>query len=386
MPDVVVVGAGMVGAACAYHCARAGLSVAVVDRAGVAGGTTGSGEGNILTSDKEEGPEFELGLYSRRQWLALADELDGRTFELERKGGLAVSLDEAMALDLFRTAASQQIQGIVAQVVSGRELKSLEPHLTPNVSGAVYYPEDLQVNPMQAAARLVRGARDLGAEVWLGVDVVGFIRSPAGDGPVRGVRTNAPDCPEIYGDWVINSAGPWAGSLSSLAGADLPIEPRRGVILVAERLPAVVHRKVYGADYRDTVISGGAGVVSSPVIEATKSGTVLIGSTRERVGFDQVIDASLLDHLARAATRYFPVLEDCSAIRYYAGFRPYSPDNLPMIGPDPRVPGLVQACGHEGSGIGLSAGTGAIVADLILGQPTGIEAAPFRPERFEEGR
>ncbi|MFJ7042870.1 NAD(P)/FAD-dependent oxidoreductase [Streptomyces sp. NPDC101112] len=373
--DVVVVGAGMVGAACALYAARAGLDVTVVDRGPVAGGTTGAGEGNLLVSDKEPGPELELALLSNRLWTELASEPGlGTAFEYDPKGGLVVaSAPEGLAA-LEKFAAGQRTAGVAAETVTAGQLRDLEPELAPGLAGGVYYPQDAQVMPTLAAAHLVRAS---GARLLTGRTVTGVLRTP--DGAVRGVRT---DRGEIHAPAVVNAAGTWGGEVAALAGVHLPVLPRRGFVLVTEPLPPLVRHKVYAADYVADVASDSAALQTSPVVEGTAAGPVLIGASRERVGFDRSFSLPVVRALAAGATRLFPFLERVRAMRTYVGFRPYMPDHLPAIGPDPRVPGLFHACGHEGAGIGLATGTGQLIAQVLGGRTPDLDLTPFRPDRF----
>jgi glycine/D-amino acid oxidase-like deaminating enzyme len=376
MADVVVVGAGVVGAACAYFAARAGLAVTIVDRGPVAAGTTGAGEGNILVSDKEPGPELELALLSNRLWRELAG-LGG--FEFEAKGGLVVAETAEILGALTALATAQAGRGVEHAPVAAGELPGYEPHLTRELAGGVFYPQDAQVQPMLAAARLVQHAP--GATLRTGVTVTGFLR----DGErVTGVRTDKGDIPAGA---VVNAAGTWSGELAALAGLELPILPRRGFILVTEPVSGrlgvpLIRHKVYTAAYVTDVASDSAGLSTSAVIEGTPAGTVLIGASRERVGFDRTTSIPVLERLARQAVRLFPALADRRVIRSYCGFRPYCPDHLPVIGADPRAPGLYHACGHEGAGIGLAPATGNLIAGQITGAAPGADLVPFRPERF----
>src|SRR5439155_17647755 len=121
---------------------------------------------------------------------------------------------------------------------------------------------------------------------------------------------------------------------------------------------------------------------TSAVVEGTPAGTILIGASRERVGFDRTFALPVLRRLAAQAVELFPFLAGIRLLRAYRGFRPYSPDHLPVIGADPRVPGLFHACGHEGAGIGLAPATGELIARELAGKPAGLDPAPFRPERF----
>ncbi|MGI3786455.1 MAG: NAD(P)/FAD-dependent oxidoreductase, partial [Janthinobacterium lividum] len=374
--DLVVVGAGAVGAACAYFAAREGLRVVVVDRGPVAGGTSSSGEGNLLLSDKEPGPELELALLSHRIW---TDDLaeHGRHWEYESKGGLVVSDDDAGVQALGELAVHQRTAGIDAVPVGTDDLPAYEPFLTRDLAGGMFYPQDAQVQPMLLTAHLLRLARELGARVVTGASVTGFLRE--GDAVV-GVRTSSG---QVSAPAVLNAAGTWSGDVALLAGVHLPVLPRRGFVLVTQPLPPVVRHKVYGASYVADVASSDEALQTSPVVEGTPSGTVLVGASRERVGFDRTPSLPVLARLAAAAAALFPVLRDASLIRAYAGFRPYCPDHLPVIGPDPRAPGLWHACGHEGAGIGLCVGTGSLLASALTGRPTELDLHAFRPERFD---
>ncbi|WP_432840191.1 NAD(P)/FAD-dependent oxidoreductase [Dactylosporangium sp. CA-092794] len=381
--DVVIVGAGIVGAACAYHAVRAGLSVCVVDRGPLAGGTTGAGEGNLLVSDKEPGPELDLALLSNELWRAMAGvPVGGATFgaraELDPKGGLVVAASDTTLTALAGLAAHQAAAGVTAEPVTADGLRDHEPNIAAGLAGGFRYPQDMQVQPMLATALLLRLVRDAGATTLFGEPVTEFLR--AGD-RVTGVRTPRHT---LAAGAVVNCAGTWAGAVAELAGAPVPVAPRRGFILVTEPLPRVVRHKVYFADYVADVASDDAGLQASPVVEGTASGTVLIGATRERVGFDRTWSPEAIRRLAAAAVRLFPFLAGVVALRAYRGFRPYCPDHLPIIGPDPRAPGLWHACGHEGAGIGLSAATGRLIAQSLRGEPADLPLHPFRPERFAE--
>ncbi|MET7621752.1 FAD-dependent oxidoreductase [Streptomyces sp. NPDC005408] len=374
--DVIVVGAGVVGAACAYYAARAGLAVTVIDRGPVAGGTTGAGEGNLLVSDKEPGPELDLAMLSAGLWRELAELLPPQ-IEYEAKGGLVVASGEDGMRSLRDFAAGQEKAGVRAEEVPADRLQDLEPHLAPGLAGGFHYPQDAQVMPALAAAHLLRAGGDR-VRLSLGEEVTGLLAEA--DGSVRGVRTVAGD---VHAPYVVNAAGTWGGEFARLAGVELPVLPRRGFVLVTEPLPRVVRHKVYAADYVADVASGSAALQTSAVVEGTPAGPVLIGASRERVGFDVTLSTEVLRRLAAQATALFPFLAGVRAMRPYAGFRPYLPDHLPAIGPDPRVHGLLHACGHEGAGIGLAPATGLLIARSLVGGELSLDMGPFRPDRFE---
>ncbi len=371
--EVVIIGAGIVGAMCAYYVNRAGLKAIVIDRGTVASGTTGAGEGNIMVSDKSPGPELELALKSRDMWFEVAQDL-GNEFELVAKGGLAVSRGDASSL--FELSNSQSVAGVQTKRVGASEIQELEPFISKAIQNGVHYPQDAQCQPMLAAAHILRQLQRRGLEFIGHQEVLKIERKSEN----LTVRTSTL---EIQSDFVVNAAGTWAGEIARLAGSELPIMPRRGFILVTAPLPKYVNHKVYDSDYVDNVASSDADLQTSTVIEGTQSGTILIGASRERVGFDKSISVSVIQRLARQATSLFPVLAGAQLLRVYNGFRPYSPDHLPVIGADSLIPGLYHCAGHEGAGIGLSAGSGKVIAQLIKNETPIVNPEPFSPARFQ---
>lgn len=372
-PDAIVIGAGIVGASCALSLTNAGLKVLVIDRGTVSSGTTGAGEGNILVSDKEPGPELTLALRSRDLWFEMQDDV-GDFFELEAKGGVVVARGDNS--ELLKLAEHQRAHGVDARVVSASELRDLEPYLAPSFSSGVFYPQDAQCQPMLAAAHVIRTVVARGGVFVSNAKVTKVLLQ---DGRIRGVETTQG---EFAAPIVVNATGTWAGEIAKMAGSQLPIAPRRGFILVTEPTKKYVLHKVYDSDYVANVASSDADLQTSTVVEGTRSGTILIGASRERVGFDSSMNIEILRRLAAQATSLFPVLRDVQLLRAYRGFRPYAPDHLPVVGEDSLVKGLWHSAGHEGAGIGLAPGSAALITDAILGRPSFMDGTPFSPARF----
>jgi D-hydroxyproline dehydrogenase subunit beta len=372
--EVVVIGAGLVGAACAHALASAGRGVCVVDRAGPIAGTTAGGEGNILVSDKVPGPEARLALRSAQLWQELADRAAGR-FEFEQKGGLVVAHDDEQLAALGTLAQAQRDDGVDADFLDGPGLRAAEPHISPGLPGGVFYPQDGQVQPMLAASWLLAEASRLGARLTWGADVL----AGEGEGRITAVQTSRG---RIAAGAVVNAAGPWSGLVAERLGGRLPIRPRRGHVLVTEPLPPLIRHKVYESDYVTTVMSDSDDVACSAVVEGTRAGTVLIGSSREFAGFDRRPSLRVMAAMSARATAIFPFLAGVRVLRSYVGFRPASPDHLPLIGPDTAVSGLYHASGHEGAGIGLAPGTAELVTALLAGSTPPVDPAPFAPARL----
>ena len=376
-PDAIVIGAGLVGACSALSLVNAGLRVLVLDRGPVASGTTGAGEGNILVSDKEPSAELTLALRSRDAWFEINTDIGGG-FELEDKGGVVVSRSEKGISDLKKLSAIQAQHGIEVVELDAKGIKAIEPHISDSVEYAVLYPQDAQCQPMLAAAQIMRAVKKRGGAFIQGENVKSInVKS----GKVVGLTTekNTYTCPIV-----INATGTWAGEIAKMAGSYLPIMPRRGFILVTAPAPKIVHHKVYDADYVANVASSDADLQSSAVVEGTESGTILIGASRERVGFKSDLDVAVLRQLARQAISLFPVLSNIALLRAYRGFRPYAPDHLPVIGEDANVTGLWHAAGHEGAGIGLAPATGELITAQITSTKTFMDPTPFSPKRFKE--
>ncbi len=378
---VVVLGAGVVGAACARELSLAGFDVVVVDRGRPAGGTTSHGEGNVLVSDKGPGAELALAQLSARLWprvaaeIAAGDPRAAAATEFDAKGGIVVATTSAGAAALTAFAEAQSAAGVVTKSLTALEVAALEPALTRSVVAAVHYPEDAQVQPAGATLALLGSALAHGARLRTDTEVVGAV---VAGGRITGVRVPGE---VIDADVVVNATGPWAGIVSARLGAPIAVRPRRGEVLVTTPMPGVVRHKVYDADYVGAVGADSGALQTSAVVESTWGGTVLIGSSRRQVGFDDTLRPDVLSAIAAKALRLFPALADAAVMRAYGGFRPYVDDHLPVLGPDPRVPNLWHATGHEGAGIGLSVGTALLLREMLTGVAPSCPVAAFTVDR-----
>lgn len=380
--SAIIVGAGIVGAACARSLARRGVEVTVIDRSTVASGTTAGGEGNLLVSDKAPGAELAMALHAAALWPALAAELSeelGSRFpgtEYEQKGGLVVATTDAGAAPLLEFATAQRGAGVQAEVLTTADALAREPDLNPAITAAVYYPQDSQIQPVIVAEALLASARMHGARVVQNAAVTGAVSDS--DGAITGVVTSSGT---FRADAVVIAAGPWSGDVARALGVVLPVLPRRGVVLVTSRMRHRVFHKVYDADYVGAVGSDDAALQTSSVVESTAAGTVLIGSSRQQLGFDASMRAEVMTQIAAKALRLFPFLADHQVMRAYGGFRPFMPDHLPLVSPDHRVPGLWHATGHEGAGIGLAPVTGDLLAAMMTGARPELDVTPYSLER-----
>jgi D-hydroxyproline dehydrogenase subunit beta len=374
-PDVVVVGAGIVGVATAYELARRGVAVTLLDRAGVSGGTTGLGEGNALCSDKDAGPELDLAVAG----MAVLDQhaaLVGDAARVRRKGALIVHPDErtwrAEPARLERLRAA----GVDARLVDPDELAVLEPRLTGPVHGALFVPTDLQCNPQAIARGLAAAAAEHGAEIRTGAEVEAI--EPPGGVRLAGGERLRPAA-------VVLAAGPWSAPLAASAGLQLPLEPRKGQLTrlrLPQPDPGFIQRKVVDGSYLLSVGSTDPGRQISTVVETTWDGHVVVGSTRERCGFDPSIDDELASAVRERAARLVPELTGLELDATWVGFRPWLPDHLPAIGHSRIAPGMWVGTGHEGAGVILGPITGRVLAQAITDETPSVDLTPFDPDRF----
>jgi D-hydroxyproline dehydrogenase subunit beta len=378
--EVAVVGAGIVGASVARELAARGVDVLLLDAGEVSGGTTGLGEGNVLCSDKDVGPELELCL----RGLELYDELEERLGEearIRRKGALIVHLDEATWSAEPERLARLREAGVASRVVGAGELPELEPELTGDLLGASLFEADLQCDPRAIARALAREAAEAGAEVRTGARVA----------RLDGRSLALADGERIEAGAVVVAAGPWSAPLAESAGLPLPLEPRKGQLVRLRGSdpltgqggsdPLIRHKVVDGS-YLGSVTSGEAELQVTTVVETTWDGDVLVGSSRERRGFDTSVDEAVSEAMVARAARLFPMVASLPRDAAWAGLRPWLPDHLPAIGPSAAVEGLWLATGHEGAGVALGPVTGRLVAELYCGEPRSADPAPFDPDRF----
>jgi glycine/D-amino acid oxidase-like deaminating enzyme len=375
-PDVVVVGAGVVGAACAYYLAAGGVRVQLFDRSFVASGSSGACEGNVLAWDKELERELPLALRSAALWETLAAELPD-DFEYDRKGSIVVAETEAELEDAAQRAAVLAGRGVAGELLDAAALRREEPHSAHDLPGGVLYPGDAQLEPRLATAALVRAAVAHGATLTTDVPVERILRAPCGR--VSGVQTRSGPVPAGA---VVVAAGVWTPALLETAGLTVPVTPRKGQIVVLERSPVHFRRKLSEAGYAAAVAADATSLQVAMVVESTLSGTALLGSSRQHAGFDREVELDVAGAIARRAARFFPILRDARALRVYAGLRPLTPDHVPIAGPFAEAPNLCVATGHEGAGISLAPATGELVAAWHTGAPSPFPLAWFSPDRF----
>jgi glycine/D-amino acid oxidase-like deaminating enzyme len=362
--DAVIVGAGIVGAACAAECIRQGMRVAMVDGDVIGGGATAAGMGHIVVMDDSEA-QFALTRYSQRLWQELRPELPADV-EYEQCGTIWVAADEQEMAEVQRKYDYYSRRGVPVEVLDPDALESLEPNLRKGLAGGLLVPEDAVLYPPCAARSLTERAQAGGATIHLGCPV-----SQIGNGMVR-----LGDGKELSAGAIINAAGSWASSLTP----GLAIKKRKGHLTITDRYPGFVRHQLVELGYLKSAHSTTGDSVAFNV-QPRKTGQVLIGSSRQYDVEDKEVNNAILLRMLQRAQEYMPDLAQMSTIRVWTGFRAATPDKLPLIGPWPGDPTVFLATGHEGLGITTSLATARILVDQIAGRKAEIPIEPYLPSR-----
>jgi glycine/D-amino acid oxidase-like deaminating enzyme len=335
--DAIVVGAGICGAAAAFFLQERGMEVLLLDRGAVSGGTTGLGEGNVLVCDKPPGPERELALIGRDLWLELGERFPAA--RVTRKGALLLDHPE------------------------GSDGTDLEPALAPGVR-VVRESDDLQVDPIGLTRALAAHVR---------------VREGATVASVEDRAVTLDSGERLVCEHIVLATGPWAARLTGL-----PVEPRKGQLVALAAPRGMIRHKLIEATYLDAVAESDERLALAVVVEQTLDGDeVLVGSSRERVGFEPSVREDVTEAMLERAARYLPALRELPVTRSWCGFRPWLPDGLPAVGA--LADGLWTSTGHEGAGVCLGPMSGRLLAQMICGERLALDPAPFDPRRFSAG-
>ncbi|WP_299007883.1 FAD-dependent oxidoreductase [uncultured Shewanella sp.] len=398
--DIIIAGGGVIGAACAYFLSKdKDLNIALVDlkkpgnasRASAGGlwaigESVGLGCGVIffkrmsMQRAEAEGADlpplrphvlpdcfFEFALKSNKMYPALWQELKDKhdvDFKFEKTGLKYIMYDKYDKL--YADSIVEQIPGLSDEInwLSAEELAKDEPHINADAIGALEFKCDHQVNPYRLNEAYMEAARQNGVELFLQTEVTDVEKH---GNRITGVNTTKG---MLACDMLINAAGSWAAQLSKMAtGIEIPVYPVKGQIILSEKLPKILKGCVSTTDC---------------YIAQKDNGEVLIGSTTEEKGFDTTNTLPELKELATGAMRCLPILNDMNIKRCWAGLRPGTPDELPILGEMEGVEGYLNACGHFRTGILTSAITGKLINDLYRGLPLDLDITPFKHARFNE--
>jgi len=361
LPDVIVVGAGIVGAACARELAASGLRVTVVEAGVVGGGATAAGMGHLAVMDDSDA-QFALTAYSQSLWRELAAELP-KEAEYLPCGSLWIAAEDEEMAEVYRKERYYCGRGIPVEVLDAKQLAEAEPNLRPDMAGGLIMHADAVCYPPCAAKHLVERS---GAELMQGREVVSVDDS--------GVRLD--DNTRLAAGAVLLATGT---AVTELLPA-LAVAPRKGHLLITDRYPGFVRHQIIELGYLKSAHSTPSDSVAFNV-QPRRTGQVLIGSSRQYGVTDGAVESEMLSRMLRRAIGYMPGLAALSSIRAWTGFRAATPDKLPLIGRAPGFRNVLLATGHEGLGISTSLATARLIGDELLNRPSAISRQPYDPAR-----
>ncbi len=411
--DVLVLGGGVIGLACAWYLLGCGRSVTVLDQGSVGGGSSHGNCGTLTPSHamplaqpgtittalhwllKPDAPlrikpRFDPTLW---RWLlgfaAHCNERDCRRAtaakaplllrsralietlvreqqldcEFAAQGTLYVFRDARYFEQLRREMAILDEHGIRTEVLDGPATQALEPALKPGVAGGLLFPGDAQLRPERYAAELARIVRERGGQLAEDTRIEGFVRER---GRIAKVVTSRGD---FTADQVVFALGAWSPALARMLDLRVPIQPGKGYSITYTR-PACCPRIPLS--------------LKEPSVCVTAWGSgYRLGSTMEFAGYDTTLNRTRLDALRRGAAQFLHEPEGPSMVEEWYGWRPMTPDDLPLIGRAPQIDNLVLATGHGMLGVTMSAGTGQLVCEIIQGHAPSLDIAAFTPRRFQ---
>ncbi|MBS3970292.1 MAG: FAD-binding oxidoreductase [Clostridia bacterium] len=383
--DVAVIGGGAIGAAITYYLAKENIDAILVEKGDIAHGTTSKCDGNVLVHDKIPGFDSRLAKLSQDLFPEITNEID-YDFNWVQKGSLLIIESEEELEAAAKFCQSMKEEGLPVRILDQYEVHQDEPKLAKDIIGGLETQCDGSLDPMALAYGLVHGAKKLGAQI----DTYNAVKNIQVNSLKKDFKIIS-ERGEINAKRIVNAAGVWTPEIGKMVGLDIPILPRQGQILVAERTVPVARRKVVefgylmakfeGGNYKRNVTPEMEKYGIAFVFEPTHADNFLIGSSRQFVGMNTFCDIEVLKALAQRARRFFPVIGDINIITSYAGLRPYTPDHLPIIS-ETEIPDFYVASGHEGDGIGLSLITGKLITQMICSKTLDIDIERIRLNRF----
>ena len=363
--DIVIIGAGIIGAACAYRLSHENLQIAVIEANSAASGTTATGMGHIVVMDDSEA-QFALTNYSQQLWNQFAEYLPVNS-EYEFCGTIWVASDDEEMEEVRRKKNFYEARGVKAEILDEKSLQEAEPNLRKDLIGGLLVKSDSVVYQPCATKFFIEKAQKLGAMFFPGKKVVQFSD--------KGVKLE--DSTFIKAKKIIMATGTWSNELLS----DVKILKKKGHLVITERYQNFVRHQLVELGYLKSAHKTETDSVAFNV-QPRITGQILLGSSRQFNSEDKAIDYNILRRMTNRAFEFMPNLKKLSAIRVWTGFRPATPDNLPYIGQHPKLENVFLACGHEGLGITTSLGTAEILTDEILEKESKIDRKPYLPKRM----
>ncbi|MFZ4286596.1 NAD(P)/FAD-dependent oxidoreductase [Variovorax sp. HJSM1_2] len=363
-PDVIVIGAGIVGAACAHALAQAGQRVLVLDAQ--LGGATGAGMGHLVVMD-DNPAELALSRHSLDLWRSLVPRL-AADCAYSACGTLWVAADDAEMAAAEEKGQRLRTQGVDCRLLNAAQLAAAEPALRAGLSGALEVMGDAIVYAPNAARWFLHDAAQGGGHITVAQAEVVAIEP----GHVRLADGSQRHAPQIL---LAN------GIHATRLCPELPIRPKKGHLLITDRYPGTVHHQLVELGYI-TSAHHAEGPSVAFNLQPRPTGQMLIGSSRQFDTTDLAVEPDMVAQMLQRALHYMPALGELNAIRSWTGLRAATPDSLPLLGRHPWREGLWLAVGHEGLGVTTATGTAHLLAALMTGGAPAFAPAPYAVQRF----
>jgi glycine/D-amino acid oxidase-like deaminating enzyme len=350
---IAVIGAGVVGASIAYHATRAGWMVTLFDRAFTLRETSGSTQAWVWVQSKRPDHYAELSYLSRELYPSLERAIG--PVEFSPTGGLTPIFTPDAASQAHHLIADQQAIGLQLEWLERHQVLRIEPALNPEILGAIYSPHDGNVNPLLLVPTLLRAAQRQGANLSLHTEVIEL--KPHGQGWLVKLK----EAPPWTGDQVVVAAGNDTPKLLSGLGIFCPVRPVRGQILVTQPMAPLLNHTL-------------------SAMRQMQNGEILIGYSHEENESDRAVTLPYLAEAARLAVQWVPRLAQVPIVRTFAGIRVMPQDDLPILGPVSKYPGLSVAAMH--SGYTLAPVVGQLAVEWLNGALSSLDLKPYRLDRF----
>ena len=366
----LVIGGGIIGSSVAWRLAADGVQVSVFERGrlGLEASWAAAGLISPQAEAHEPGVFFDLAVAGKKSFDAIVERLaaeSGVDPEYDHHGVLYVAFDDGARAELQSRARWQRAAGAEVEELSPRQAFKLAPVLSEKIIFALHMPNNRRVENRKLALAYINAATRAGAEFREGARVDSVAVSAG-----RATGVGLADGSIEAGDVIINAAGAWAGEIRGLEDDRIRFYPVRGQILCFDARPGLVVPSLF---------SGGA------ILVPRRDGRLLAGSVIEDAGFNKSVTLDGMERILRAVRTMVPSIASIPFREAWAGLSPAADDLMPVLGPSPTVAGVLYAAGHFRTGILLSALTGEVIADLVMGRTPAIDLAPFSPARFRDG-
>lgn len=364
---VIIIGGGVIGLASAFECANRGYEVVVLEKGTCGGQASGAAAGMLAPfSEIGEDPDdfFRLcdeSLKFYPEWQRKVKQRSGMEFEFKQSGSLHAVFHDADRLAFETTISWQNELGVQARLLDQNDLRKMEPKMTNEMSGAIYYPKESHLYSPDYVKALEAACRKIGVVIHEHTDVTDVIPREGGITIKAGMEQY------LDGDALVVCAGAWAGQWEKTFGVSIPIVPIRGQIC-AYHLPKDTIRKIV--------------FTSQGYFVQKADGSLVCGASEDVAGFDTSVTEEGISRLERWSKVVFPFLEKKHVAHRWAGLRPATQDGFPLLGRLSAAPNVIFAAGHYRNGILLSPITAKTVGDLLDGKKPVVPLEMFKPDRF----